>query len=124
MSKTTILKGHGNEADFLGLLRKLVPHRSLTLPFEPFRFWLRIRGDIRNRKMTPTRRTGESMTRRLGESGSRLLNVKRKLGESESRRLPDSVSEGSRRLPDSASRGVTMESLFEFFKIFHQITAL
>jgi hypothetical protein len=42
------LKGHGNEADFLGFLQKLVPHRSLTLPFEPFRFWLRIRGDIRN----------------------------------------------------------------------------
>ncbi len=42
------LKGHGNEADFLGFLQKLVPHRSITLPFEPFRFWLRIRGDIRN----------------------------------------------------------------------------
>ncbi len=25
-----ILKGHGNEADFLGFLQKLVPHRSLT----------------------------------------------------------------------------------------------
>jgi hypothetical protein len=41
------LKGHGNEADFLGFLQKLVPHRSLTLPFEPFRLRLRIRGDIR-----------------------------------------------------------------------------
>jgi len=57
------LKGHGNEADFLGFLQKLVPHRSLTLPFEPFRLRLRIRGDIRNRKKTP----------RLGESGSRRL---------------------------------------------------
>jgi hypothetical protein len=47
------LKGNGNEADFLGFLQKLGPHRSLTLPFEPFRFWLRIRGDIRNRKTTP-----------------------------------------------------------------------
>ncbi len=46
------LKGHGNEADFLGFLQKLVSHRSLTLPFEPFRFRLRIRGDIRNRKTT------------------------------------------------------------------------
>ncbi len=27
----TILKGHGNEADFQGFLQKLVPHRSLTL---------------------------------------------------------------------------------------------
>jgi hypothetical protein len=33
-----ILKGHGNEADFMGFLQKLGPHRSLTLPFEPFRF--------------------------------------------------------------------------------------
>ena len=55
------LKGHGNEADFLGFLQKLVPHRSLTLPFEPFRFWLRIRGDIRNRKTTP--RVGDSASR-------------------------------------------------------------
>ncbi len=55
------LKGHGNEADFLGFLHKSVRHRSLTLHFEPFRFWLRIRGDIRNRKMTP----------RLAKSGSR-----------------------------------------------------
>ncbi len=46
------LKGHGNEAGFLGFLQKLVLHRSLTLPFEPFPFWLRIRGDIRNRKTT------------------------------------------------------------------------
>jgi hypothetical protein len=36
----------------------LGPHRSLTVPFEPFRFWLRIRGDIRNRKLTP--RIGDS----------------------------------------------------------------
>jgi hypothetical protein len=49
------LKGHGNEADFLGFLQKLGPHRSLTLPFEPFRYWLRIRGDICNRKTTPRR---------------------------------------------------------------------
>ncbi len=46
-SITGFLKGHGNEADFLWFLHKLVPQRSLTLPFEPFRFWLRIRGDIR-----------------------------------------------------------------------------
>jgi hypothetical protein len=47
------LKGHGNESDFLGFLQKLVPHRSLALPFKPFRFWLRIQGDIPNRKTTP-----------------------------------------------------------------------
>jgi hypothetical protein len=55
------LKGHGIEADFLGFLQKSVWHRFLTLNFEPFRFGLRIRGDIRNRKTTP----------RLVESGSR-----------------------------------------------------
>ncbi|MFO0004849.1 MAG: hypothetical protein ACK559_27330, partial [bacterium] len=57
------LKRHGNEADFLGFLQNLVPHNSFRLPFELFRFWLRIRVDICNRKMTP----------RLGESESRLL---------------------------------------------------
>jgi hypothetical protein len=36
----------------------VVPYRSLTVPFEPFRFWLQIRKDIRNRKTTP--RLGES----------------------------------------------------------------
>ncbi len=55
------LKGHGNEADFLGFLQKTVRHRFLTLNFEPFRFGLRVRGDIRNRKTTPG----------LAESGSR-----------------------------------------------------
>ncbi len=46
------VKGHGNEADFLGVLQKSVWHRFLTLNFEPFRFGLRIRGDIHNRKTT------------------------------------------------------------------------
>ncbi len=59
------LKGHGNEADFLRFLNKLVRHRSFTINFEPFLFWLRILGDIRNRKTTL----------RLGESESQLLNV-------------------------------------------------
>ena len=58
MLLATALKGHGNEADFLGFLQKLAPHRSLKLPFKPFRFWLRIRGGIPNRKTTP--RLGES----------------------------------------------------------------
>ncbi len=55
------LKGHGNETDFLGFLQKLIPHESLTLPFEPFGFWLWIRGDIRIWKTTPRyHRYGES----------------------------------------------------------------
>jgi hypothetical protein len=31
-----ILKGHGNEADFLGFLQKSVPHEPITLLFELF----------------------------------------------------------------------------------------
>ncbi len=113
------LKGHGNEADFLGFLQKLGPHRSLTVPFEPFRFWLWICEDIRNRKTTP--RFSESATLRLGESGSRWLSdsasrgvddsptrrvgesafecLKEKLGESESRRFPDSDNRGAANSP-------------------------
>jgi hypothetical protein len=54
------LKGHGNELSFPSFLHKSLWPRSLTLYFEPFRFWLRIRGDIRIGKMTP----------HIGESGS------------------------------------------------------
>jgi hypothetical protein len=81
ISKTSLaigfcLKGHGNETDFLGFLQKLVPHESLTLPFRPFGFWLRIHGDIRIRKMTPRyHRYGESPTLRIGDTGSRRLPV-------------------------------------------------
>ncbi len=101
------LKGHVNEADFLGFLQKLVPHRSLTLPFEPFRFWLRIRGDIRNRKTTP--RLGDSPTRRVGESTFECLKENStspatpRLGESAIRKLPDSAS---RKVVDSPTRQV------------------
>ncbi len=102
------LEGHGNEADFLGFLKKLVPHRSLTLPFEPFWFWLRICGDIRNWKTTP--RLGESVTVRLGESGSQQV------GESAFENLKESSA--SRRLPDSASRRVAMVSQGVAIRIF------
>jgi hypothetical protein len=83
------LKGHGNEEDFLRFLQKLVPHRSLTLAFELFRFWLRIRGDILNQKTT----------RPLGESAFECLKE----------------NSESRQLPGSPSRGVAMKSLFKFF---------
>ncbi len=63
------LKGHGNDADFPRFLYKSVRHRSLTLRFAPFRFWLRIRGDIRNGKTTL--RFGESGSRRFSDSASR-----------------------------------------------------
>jgi hypothetical protein len=60
------LKGHGNEADFLGFLQKLVPHRSLTLPFDSavgFKF-----ADM-------SRQDADSGSRQLVESKSRHLNV-------------------------------------------------
>ncbi len=55
------LKGTWQRGGFSGVLHKSVRHWSLTLHFKLIRFWLRIRGDIRNRKTTP----------RLTESGSR-----------------------------------------------------
>ncbi len=68
------LKGHGNEADFLGFLQKLVPQESLTLPFGSFRFWPRIRGDIHIRKTNPRyHRYGESPTPRISDTRSGQL---------------------------------------------------
>ena len=43
--KNVVLNGNGNKPDFSIFLHKLVQHRSLALPFEPFRFRLGIRGD-------------------------------------------------------------------------------
>jgi hypothetical protein len=57
----TWLKGHGNEPVFLMFLHKYLCPRSLTLPFKPFWFWLRILWDICIGKSTPC----------IGESGSR-----------------------------------------------------
>jgi hypothetical protein len=92
---------NSNEADFLGFLQELVPHRSLTLTFEPFRFWLRIRGDIHNRKTTL----------RVGGSGFECL--KQNLV--------------SRRVDDTPTRGVAMVSRgveIQIFKIFHHFKGL
>jgi hypothetical protein len=111
-----VLKGHGNEANFLEFLHKLDPHRPLhylssrsDFGFEFAEiFVIRKRlpdSAIRRVGDSPTRWVGESATLRLGESGSRWLAdwasrgvgfwmFKRKLGESESRRLPESVSRG------------------------------
>ena len=77
---TVPLKGHGNEADFLGFLHKLSPHRSLTLPFEAFHYWLRIRGDIE-------KWLGDSASRRLSNS------VSRGVGDSQTRRVGESAFE-------------------------------
>ncbi len=111
-----IFKGHDNEADFVGFLQKLIPHRSLTLPFELFWFWLRIRRDIHDRKKSP--RLGESATLRLGESGSRRVGFwmfYRKFGER--------VGESSTPTPqDRESPWWVGESLFEFFKIYHRFS--
>ncbi len=101
--KANPLKGHGNEPDFPRLLHKSVRHRSLKLHFEPFRFWLRILGDIRIRKSTP----------RLNDTGSWRLSVSmisgvgdsptQGYGESTTLRITDTQS---RRLPASPTRRV------------------
>ncbi len=110
-----LLKGHGNEADFLGFLQKLVPHESLTLPFEPFRFWLRISGDICILKTTPHfHRYGESPTPRISNMQSRQLSALliHEGGDSphhrygEKRCEKNGYSRQSCRLPDSPMRGV------------------
>jgi hypothetical protein len=70
------LKGHGNEADFLGFLQKLVPHRSLTLPFE-----------------SATLRLGDSPTWRVGESAFECLKknlASRRVVDSPTRRVGES----------------------------------
>ncbi len=68
------LKRHGNEADFLGFLHKLDPHRYLTQHFEPCRFQLQILGDIRHRKTS--RRLGKSGSRRFSDSSSRGVAIR------------------------------------------------
>ncbi len=94
------LKGHGNEADFLGFLQKSVPHESLTLRFELFRIWLGIRRNILVKKRlsdSPSRRIDASSIRRVGESANKFLKDKslhQWVGESVSRWLPDSASRG------------------------------
>jgi hypothetical protein len=80
------LKGHGNEADFLGFLQKLGPHRSLTLPFEPSPIGFEFAEIFVIEKQLPdsvNRGVSDSPTRRVGESAFECL--KEKLGESGSR---------------------------------------
>jgi hypothetical protein len=107
----------GNEANFTRFLHKSVRHISLTLHSESFRFWLWIRGDIRNRKMTPwlvesgstnspTRRVGESPILRLGESAIECLkenSLHQWVGDLPSQRVDGSHELGSSQLSDFAS---------------------
>ncbi len=96
-------KEHGNEADIRFFLQKFVLQESLTLPFGPFRFWLRIRGDIHIQKTTPrivelgSRRlpaslihgVGDSPHHRYGESAIEFFLKKTLcIDDTESRRLP------------------------------------
>ncbi len=97
------LKGHGNEPDFPRFLHKSVRHRSLTLHFELFRFWLRILGNVRIGKTT----------HRLNDTGSRRLSVStiRGVGNSPTQRYRESTTlritdTRSRRLPASPIRRV------------------
>ncbi len=89
-----IVKGTWQWGGFSGVFVEIgsswVPYT--TVPFGPFRFWLRIRGDIRIRKTTPRyHRYGESATPRITDTESRLFNFfKRKLSVSMIRRVVDS----------------------------------
>ncbi len=86
-----LLKGHGNEADFLGFLQKLVPHESLTLPFEPFTFLLRIAEIFVFEKGLPAsliHGVADSPHHWYGESAIEFF--KRKLSVSMIRRVVDS----------------------------------
>ncbi len=53
LSPRKALKGHGNEPVLPMFLHKSLWPRSLTLAFKPFRFWLRILGDIRFQNRLP-----------------------------------------------------------------------
>ena len=67
-----LLKGIWQRGGFSEVfLQKSVRHRFLTLKFEPFRFGLRIRGDIRNRKKTP--RLADSESRGVVDSPNRVV---------------------------------------------------
>ncbi len=55
-SACRVLKGTWQWGRFSGFLHKSVPYESLTLSFVLFWFWLRICGDIRNRKTTSPNR--------------------------------------------------------------------
>jgi hypothetical protein len=82
---STCLKGHGNEADFLGFLQKLVPHESLTLPFRAvpilasnLQRYLYSKNEsplspIRGVADSPYRWVGESTTPRITDTWSRRL---------------------------------------------------
>ncbi len=107
-----MLKGHDNETDFVGFLPKLIPYESLTLPFGPFRFGLRIRGDIHIRKTTPRyHRSGVSPTPRITDTRSRRLPASsiRRVGYwifvKKTLRIENDMK--SRRLPAPVIRWVT-----------------
>jgi hypothetical protein len=74
------LKGHGNEADFLGFLQKLVPHESLTLPFGRSDFGFEFaETSIFEKRLPAITDTGSyrlsvSLSRGVANTKSRLLN--------------------------------------------------
>jgi hypothetical protein len=91
MPKLNLLKGHGNEADFLGFLQKLVPHESLTLPFKRSDFGFEFAEIFVFEKRLPVsviRGVGDSPNHRYGESAIEFF--KRKLSVSMIRRVVDS----------------------------------
>ncbi len=115
------LKGHGNEADFLGFLQKLGPHRSLDYLLSRSAFGFEFAEIFVIEKQLPdlaNPRIGDSPTRRVGESAFECL--KENLGESECRRLNVSANRGVANSPTQRvgeSPWWVGESLFKKFSI-------
>jgi hypothetical protein len=85
------LKGHGNEADFLGFCRNWILVDPLHYFSSRSAFGFEFAEIFVIEKRLPNWRVGDSPTRQVGESAFECLKEKR---ESESRRLPDSANRG------------------------------
>ncbi len=109
--RTVSLKGHGSEVDFLGFLQKLFLIDPLHYFSSRSDFGFEFAEIFVIKKRLPDSlsrgvgdsRVGESMTHRLGESESRLLNVSkenlwsRRVGDSSTRRVGESLDFPTRR---------------------------
>jgi hypothetical protein len=112
------LKGHGNEADFLRFMQKLVWHWSLTLHFKFEEIFVIKKqfADSASRGVTnspsrgiadsPTRQLRESLTLRCGESGSHCLSDSARQGVDNSQPRWVSYWMFKIKLPSAVSRRV------------------
>ncbi len=105
-------------------LHKSVRHRPLTLHFEPFGFYLRIRGNIRIQNDSPSRRVGESTRLLIDRIVFKLLNqgcgsafISSGSGSSILGWTPIRIriQSGSRALMTKSFKKITAEKKFSFF---------